>query len=146
MFFIGPESDGLTDDHEGYVAGRYRDGYRSDIWTDVSRCAGGTFVSYLAACACGWTGSDRPYSDQGYRRCERDWVIGHFAPDVLSRVRGPAAGAVAVVASGVDFDFDFTSTATGDGAPAVVPPPAPMAAVWRDEALTAPAPRGAALV
>ena len=118
MFFIGPESDELTDDHEGYVAGRYRDDYCSDIWTDVSRCAPGTFVSYLAACECGWAGPDRPYSDEGYRHCERDWVIEHFAPAVLARVRRRVAGGGAVMATGADFDFDFTGTATGDGASA----------------------------
>jgi hypothetical protein len=54
MFFIGEGADTVTDDHEGFVAGRYRDGSASDIWTSVARCAHGTFVGYCAACECGW--------------------------------------------------------------------------------------------
>jgi hypothetical protein len=42
--------------HAGYVAGRYRDGSWSDHWTDVARCAAGTFTAYRPACRCGWTG------------------------------------------------------------------------------------------
>jgi hypothetical protein len=32
--------------HVGYVAGRYRDGAYSDLWTDVRRCAWRTFTDY----------------------------------------------------------------------------------------------------
>jgi hypothetical protein len=46
--------------HRGYVAGRYRDGALSDIWTDVARCAERTFTAYLARCGCGWLGDPPP--------------------------------------------------------------------------------------
>lgn len=66
MFFIGAGADEVTDDHEGYVAGRCRDGSRSDIWTEVSRCPPGSFTGFVPACECGWSGADQPYSASGY--------------------------------------------------------------------------------
>ncbi len=65
------------DDHDGYVAGRYRDGSVSDEWTDVERCAGGTFVAYLPRCTCGWSGRDRPVSGPSVMACRREWFLGH---------------------------------------------------------------------
>jgi hypothetical protein len=53
MFFIGSGADEMTDEHERYVAGRYRNGSRSDIWTDVTRCAEYTFIAYLPVGATG---------------------------------------------------------------------------------------------
>jgi hypothetical protein len=105
MFFIGAGADARTDEHEGYVAGRYRDGSRSDIWTDVTRCAELSFISYLPACECGWTGSDQPYSETGFRQCQHDWVTQHFAPEVFPSVRRPVTSGASTELSGVDFDF-----------------------------------------
>lgn len=58
--------------HLPYVAGRYRDGLRSDHWTDVRRCAEATFVAYSAGCTCGWAGPDWKADDWGHRRSLRD--------------------------------------------------------------------------
>ena len=107
MFFIGAGSDARTDEHEGYVAGRYRDGSRSDIWTDVTRCAESTFISYLPACDCGWTGSDQPYSEAGFRQCQHEWVSQHFAPEIFPSVRRPITSGASAEISGADFDFNF---------------------------------------
>lgn len=72
---------GLAEDpsgrHNGYVAGRYRDGSRSDIWTDVTRCAYATFVRYVAACECGWLGQAHPATPAGYEACARELVREH---------------------------------------------------------------------
>jgi hypothetical protein len=65
--------------HTGYLAGRYRNGAYSDVWTDVSRCAEGTFVGYAAACTCGWRGPVRRADDVGRVRCRREWATGHLA-------------------------------------------------------------------
>lgn len=51
------------------MAGRYRDGAWSDGWTDVSRCAPGTFVAYAPACRCGWRGAEHPATERGLRGC-----------------------------------------------------------------------------
>lgn len=69
-----------VDEHRGYVAGRYRNGSRSDGWTDVTRCAAATFVSFLPACTCGWVGADHPSSPDGHRLCQHDWATLHGAP------------------------------------------------------------------
>jgi hypothetical protein len=62
-----------------YVAGRYRDGALTDTWTDVARCARGTFVAYVPACSCGWTGELHPPTLEGFsasqRALRRDHVI-----------------------------------------------------------------------
>jgi hypothetical protein len=73
--------------HAGYVAGCYRDGARSDTWTDVARCARGTFVRYVPACTCGWYGSARPSTTSGFRDCQRELVTGH-----LGALAGAGAG------------------------------------------------------
>jgi hypothetical protein len=113
MFFTGPEADAMTDEHEGYVAGRCRDGSRTDIWTDVTRCGPLTFIAYLPVCECGWTGPDRPFHAPGYRQCQHDWVTQHFAPRVLPQVRRPDSGA-APTATGSDFDFAFDARVESD--------------------------------
>jgi hypothetical protein len=78
MLFIGPGDDERTDDHEGYVAGRYRNGAFSDIWTDVAKCAERTFTAYAPACECGWRGALQKASDDGYSACQRIWLRDHF--------------------------------------------------------------------
>lgn len=77
MLFIGPCSDERTDGHEGYVAGRYRNGTYSDIWTDVARCAERTFTAYAPACECGWRGPIQEATDVGYAACQRVWLRAH---------------------------------------------------------------------
>lgn len=75
------------DEHGGYVAGRYRNGSLSDGWTDVERCAGGTFLRYVPRCACGWTGRDRPATAVSAMACRQEWFLGHV---VLLPVDAPA--------------------------------------------------------
>jgi hypothetical protein len=58
-------------DHAVYVAGRYRDGALSDTWTDVARCARGTFTGFAPACTCGWSGDIRPGTLEGFQACQR---------------------------------------------------------------------------
>lgn len=55
--------------HRGFVAGRYRDGALSDGWTDVTRCAHGTFTAYVPTCGCGWRGSVQRTDARGIDRC-----------------------------------------------------------------------------
>lgn len=78
MLYRGPGDDLRTDVHEGYVAGRYRDGSWTDIWTDVARCAEGTFTVFAPACECGWRGSEQPATPKGHAACRRRWVRDHF--------------------------------------------------------------------
>ena len=70
--------------HVGYVAGRYRDGAYSDLWTDVRRCAWRTFTDYAPACSCGWRGAAQPITDTAYLGCARSWAREH--PAVLQGV------------------------------------------------------------
>jgi hypothetical protein len=65
--------------HAGYLAGRYRNGAFSDVWTDVSRCAEGTFVAYVPACSCGWRGTVQPAPPSGRFRSSRLWRDEHLA-------------------------------------------------------------------
>jgi hypothetical protein len=97
--FVTGESGDLVGQHRGYVAGRYRDGYRSDHWTDVTRCAQHTFISYLAVCTCGWTGPDRQCTDEDYRCCLQDWEARHSGAEVLSPVGRPTAADATATAS-----------------------------------------------
>ena len=80
--------------HTGYVAGRYRDGAYSDLWTDVRRCAFRTFTAYAPACSCGWRGSAQPVTDIAYIACRRAWARDH-APreddDLSTTVHGGVA-------------------------------------------------------
>jgi hypothetical protein len=71
---VGAPSDG----HAGYVAGRYRDGALSDTWTDVARCARGTFIGYVPACTCGWTGTIQPATPGGFQISQRELRTAHI--------------------------------------------------------------------
>lgn len=82
--------------HLAYVAGRYRDGLRSDHWTDVRRCAESTFVGYSAGCSCGWAGPDWTADDWGYRRSIRDGQRHQAEPESVS----PAAAVSATLSGG----------------------------------------------
>jgi hypothetical protein len=79
MLFIGPGNGEKTDSHEGYVAGCYRDGAFSDIWTNVSNCEERLFTAYVPACECGWRStSTETVTAEGYRACQEAWMRGHF--------------------------------------------------------------------
>ncbi len=68
----------LIDGHYGYVAGRYRDGLFSDAWTDVSRCASGTFTAYAPACTCGWYGDIHPSTASGLHASREALIATHL--------------------------------------------------------------------
>lgn len=72
------------DGHYGYVAGRYRDGFFSDVWTDVSRCASGTFTAYAPACTCGWLGDIHPSTASGFHSSREALTATHL--DALARL------------------------------------------------------------
>jgi hypothetical protein len=78
MLFIGSGSGEATDEHDGYVSGRYRDGALSDIWTDVTRCAERTFTAYVPACERGWRGSAKPADATGFHSAQHEWLERHF--------------------------------------------------------------------
>lgn len=83
MLFIGPGDSEQTDAHEGYVAGRYRDGTYSDVWSDIQADvldgAERTFSHFLASCECGWRGAtERSPTAAGYLACQREWLDEHF--------------------------------------------------------------------
>jgi hypothetical protein len=84
MLFIGGSDAGIGD-HAGYVAGRYRDGALSDLWTDVARCAPATFTAFLPACGCGWRGGAQAPDEAGARRCRREWTREHLRHVVPTR-------------------------------------------------------------
>lgn len=91
--FITGRPGAASCEHAVYVAGRYRDGALSDTWTDVARCARGTFIGYVPACSCGWTGAIRENTPAGFRECQRAVRVEHLsrlqtAPAVAAR--GPA--------------------------------------------------------
>jgi hypothetical protein len=91
MFVTGRPGAAYSD-HAVYVAGRYRDGALSDTWTDVARCAPGTVVAYVPACSCGWTGSIRSNTLNGFREYQRALRSEHLSrlPAVpAAAVRGP---------------------------------------------------------
>lgn len=71
--------EGMADIHHGYVAGRYRDGVLSDTWTDVRRCAEGTFIAYVARCECDWRGENHPADSDGYHACQRELIRSHLS-------------------------------------------------------------------
>jgi hypothetical protein len=73
-------------DHDVYVAGRYRDGALSDTWTDVAWCAHGTFIGYVPACTCGWTGGIRTNTIDGFRECQRALRFEHLSSLATARV------------------------------------------------------------
>jgi hypothetical protein len=102
VLFTGPGADEATDDHEGYVAGRYPDGTYSKIWTDVTECAEGTFLAYAPACECGWHGGqDHPVTPAGHLACQRAWVHDHF------QRLAPARQVITRLGRALDHEADF---------------------------------------
>lgn len=85
LLYDGPDSDEFTDEHEGWVAGRYADGSLSDIWSDVRACPSGMFSAYLPRCECGWIGPAVPPTPGGYSAAERQWQARHLAEMVAGR-------------------------------------------------------------
>ncbi|WP_297649654.1 hypothetical protein [Pseudonocardia sp.] len=83
MPFISQAADDRAG-HTGFVAGRYRDGAYSDIWTDVRRCAFRTFTGYAPACSCGWRGPAQPVTEIAYIACSRAWTRDHAAPPLAA--------------------------------------------------------------
>ncbi|GAY08277.1 hypothetical protein [Pseudonocardia sp. N23] len=81
--------------HVGYLAGRYRNGALSDVWTDVSRCAERTFTAWVAGCSCGWYGTGRPLTTVGQFAARRQWATEH-----LAGVLADATGVVTTSATG----------------------------------------------
>ena len=88
-------SEGGPAGHAGFLAGRYRNGALSDAWTDVSRCAEGTFVGYVPACSCGWRGAVQPASPAGRFLSTRLWRDEHLAGLAFVAGRPPSRNAVA---------------------------------------------------
>jgi hypothetical protein len=102
VLFTGPGADEATDDHEGYVAGRYPDGTYSKIWTDVTECADGTFLVFAPACECGWRGDqDHPATPAGHLACQPTWVHDHFQRLAL------AQQAITRLGRALDHEADF---------------------------------------
>ena len=79
MQFTLPTLPGGQPGHIGYLAGRYRDGALSDMWTEVQRCAERTFTAYVPGCSCGWYGSRFPASTVGAFAARREWQDRHAA-------------------------------------------------------------------
>jgi hypothetical protein len=92
-------SDAGGDGHVGYLAGRYRDGAYSDMWTDVRRCAHATFIGYAPACSCGWRAPAQPVSDIAPLLCHRIWFREHIAGLATSASVAPEPPIVAVATS-----------------------------------------------
>ena len=85
LLYRGSDADEFTDEHEGWVAGRFRDGSLSDIWTDVRSCAEDAFTAYLPRCECGWMGTDVSATSGGYHAAERQWQSRHLPTVVAAR-------------------------------------------------------------
>jgi hypothetical protein len=83
------------DGHCGYVAGQYRDGLLSDTWTDVTRCARGTFVGFAPVCTCGWQGDVQPGNPAGFQTCEELLIAEHLGG--FDRARSPVLASVSTL-------------------------------------------------
>lgn len=62
--------------HEGYGARRLPDGSLTGSWT----AATASFASYVAACDCGWQGTDHPPTEDGRQEALEDWDEHHARP------------------------------------------------------------------
>ena len=80
--------------HQGFVAGRYRNGAFSDRWTDVLRCAESTFTAYAPACSCGWRGRLFAATDAGHLDSRRVLVHEHLVAEPAHRRRRALGGTV----------------------------------------------------
>jgi hypothetical protein len=89
VLFTTSELGAAIPGHTGFIAGRYRNGACSDVWTDVRRCASRTFTHYLPACTCGWTGVPVGADEVGWMRCQRALRHQH-----LDRWDGPGSDCI----------------------------------------------------
>ena len=64
------------EDHEGYAARRLADGSVTSGWMPATA----EFRSYVAACGCGWTGTDHPPTEEGRVGAETAWEADHALP------------------------------------------------------------------
>lgn len=62
--------------HEGYAARRLPDGTVTASWT----AATAEFSAYIAACACGWYGTDHPPTEEGSDGAIDEWDEMHARP------------------------------------------------------------------
>ena len=88
---LAPEVEAAPAGHAGFLVGCYRNGTFSDAWTDVSRCADGTFIGYAPACSCGWRGPLQPATARGRLLSSRDWRNLHLTQGAGTPLRVPAA-------------------------------------------------------
>ena len=68
--------------HEGYAVRRLPDGTMTSSWT-IETAA---FGSYVAACECGWRGSDHAPTVVGYEEALEEWDRRHAQPLVAHAV------------------------------------------------------------
>ena len=68
------------ENHEGYAACRLPEGTVTSRWLPATAA----FRAYVAACGCGWTGSDHPPTEEGEEEAIAAWESGH-ALALLSR-------------------------------------------------------------
>src|ERR1700742_657670 len=85
LLYRGSDADEFTDEHEGWVAGRFPDGSLSDIWTDVRSGSTQPFTAYLPRCECGWVGTAVPAAPGGYNCAEWQWRSRHLPEFVAAR-------------------------------------------------------------
>ena len=93
VLFTDPRDELAVPAHRGFAAGRYRDWSWSDVWTDVSRCASGTFTAVAGGCTCGWRGPAHPPRGDALDACRWDWVFVHVVQ--LPVTEGAMIGAMA---------------------------------------------------
>jgi hypothetical protein len=79
------------EDLEGYAARRLPDGTVTSRWLPATA----QFQAYVAACGCGWTGSDHPPTEEGRVGAETAWEAGHAQPLLRQAVSHGVAQAVA---------------------------------------------------
>lgn len=90
------------EDHEGYAARRLPDGTLTSSWSSATA----EFRAYVAACGCGWTGSEHPPSEEGREEAIAAWESGHAlallsyaVPHGVAEVVAEARRAVAELAN-----------------------------------------------
>lgn len=84
------ETEELTGEHDGYVAGRMADGQLTGMSIDVRMHLDDRYVAYVPRCRCGWTGPTFSTTSSGFAACERLWRDRHFEP--FHRAREPQYG------------------------------------------------------
>lgn len=85
LLYAGDGADESTDEHEGFVAGRFPDGTLTTIWTDVRPHPGSPYAGLVPRCECGWRGPEFTVTPEGYAACERLWRERHLASFLRAR-------------------------------------------------------------